>query len=194
MRGFCDSHIVPPLSSAGIQNHLSRMFSLQMIRFIFRRRPLKTVLVIGLAVSTVSCGTILHPERRGQPAGRLDPAIVALDAVGLLIFFVPGVIAFAVDFNNGTIYLPPEEYSESLPQSQRETDLTVIPVESEELTAQKIQDVIQQQTGKTITLAPGTYQVRKLQNADQIAALLENGSEEHLASRPTAVVFRCQSD
>jgi len=170
------------------------MFSLQMIRFIFRRRPLKTVLVIGLAVSTVSCGTILHPERRGQPAGRLDPAIVALDAVGLLIFFVPGVIAFAVDFNNGTIYLPPEEFSESLPQSQRETDLTVIPVESEELTVQKIQDVIQQQTGKTITLAPGTYQVRKLQNADQIAALLENGSEEHLASRPTAVVFRCQSD
>lgn len=67
---------------------------------------------LSLALSTVvisqliACGTILHPERKGTISGRLDPAIVALDAIGLLFFFVPGVIAFAVDFTNGTIYLP----------------------------------------------------------------------------------------
>jgi len=32
--------------------------------------------------------------------------VVALDAIGLLFFFVPGVIAFAVDFVTGAIYLP----------------------------------------------------------------------------------------
>jgi hypothetical protein len=54
----------------------------------------------------IACGTIMYPERKGQKAGRLDPAIVVLDAIGLLFFIIPGVIAFAVDFNNGAIYLP----------------------------------------------------------------------------------------
>src|SRR4051812_2932639 len=59
-----------------------------------------------LEVGASGCGTVLHPERRGQAAGDIDWAVFALDAVGLLFFFVPGVIAFAVDFNNGSIYLP----------------------------------------------------------------------------------------
>src|ERR1700758_5507579 len=59
------------------------------------------------AVFLASCGTILYPERRGQPAGRLDVGVVALDGIGLLLFLVPGVIAFAVDFATGAIYLPP---------------------------------------------------------------------------------------
>ena len=63
-------------------------------------------LVAALAIQTAGCGTILHPERRGQKGGRLDAGIVVLDAIGLLFFIIPGVIAFAVDFSNGTIYLP----------------------------------------------------------------------------------------
>ena len=54
----------------------------------------------------LGCGYILYPERRGQRGGQLDAAIVVLDAVGLLLFIVPGVVAFAVDFSSGTIYLP----------------------------------------------------------------------------------------
>ena len=54
----------------------------------------------------MGCGTILHPERKGQRNGNIDPAIAVLDGIGLLFFLVPGVIAFAVDFNNGSIYLP----------------------------------------------------------------------------------------
>lgn len=60
----------------------------------------------GLILNLAACGTIIHPERKGQTSGRLDTSIVLLDALGLLFFFVPGVIAFAVDFSNGTIYLP----------------------------------------------------------------------------------------
>ena len=65
-------------------------------------------LTVGTAVFLASCGTVLYPERRGQPAGRLDVGVVALDGIGLLLFLVPGVIAFAVDFATGAIYLPSE--------------------------------------------------------------------------------------
>ncbi|UPT75600.1 MAG: hypothetical protein M0D55_07975 [Elusimicrobiota bacterium] len=64
------------------------------------------MLVAAICFQTAACGTIIHPERRGQRGGRLDVGIVILDAIGLLFFIIPGVIAFAVDFSNGTIYLP----------------------------------------------------------------------------------------
>jgi hypothetical protein len=63
-------------------------------------------LSMGLVAQLVGCGTILHPERKGQISGQIDPKIAVFDAIGLLFFFLPGIIAFAVDFNNGTIYLP----------------------------------------------------------------------------------------
>lgn len=63
-----------------------------------------------LAMFTASgCGYFLYPERVGQTEGRLDPAVVALDAAGLLFGIIPGVIAFAVDITTGTIYLPEGE-------------------------------------------------------------------------------------
>lgn len=57
----------------------------------------------------VGCGAILYPERSGQPKGRIDPAVAILDGIGVLLFIIPGLVAFAVDFHQGTIYLPPGE-------------------------------------------------------------------------------------
>ena len=71
-----------------------------------RRNLLAGGSVTLLAASVSGCGTILHPERKGQVDGKIDPGIAILDGLGLLLFLVPGVIAFAVDFSNGTIYLP----------------------------------------------------------------------------------------
>jgi hypothetical protein len=68
------------------------------------RKAVGAVLVAALFVQT-GCGTIMYPGRRGQTGGRLDVGVVILDAVGLLFFILPGVIAFAVDFSDGTIYL-----------------------------------------------------------------------------------------
>lgn len=52
---------------------------------------------------------LLEPRRSGQPhSNDIDWKIAALDALGLLLFFVPGVIAFAVDFYTGAIYMPLE--------------------------------------------------------------------------------------
>ena len=63
-------------------------------------------LVCGLLLQLAACGVILHPERQGQRGGRIDAKVAILDGIGLLFFLVPGVIAFAVDFATGTIYLP----------------------------------------------------------------------------------------
>ncbi|MDX1451784.1 MAG: polyribonucleotide nucleotidyltransferase [Oleiphilaceae bacterium] len=63
-------------------------------------------LTLTFIVNLTACGTILYPERKGQVGGRIDIGVALLDALGLFLFFIPGVIAFAVDFTNGTIYLP----------------------------------------------------------------------------------------
>ncbi|MGO2353445.1 MAG: hypothetical protein ACTH58_01775 [Marinomonas foliarum] len=59
-----------------------------------------------LVTQVTACGTLLYPERRGQTNGQIDIGVAALDAIGLLFFFVPGVVAFGVDFVTGAIYLP----------------------------------------------------------------------------------------
>lgn len=59
-----------------------------------------------LIVQLTGCGTLMYPERRGQKGGRIDVGIAVLDGIGLLFFLIPGLIAFAIDFSEGTIYLP----------------------------------------------------------------------------------------
>jgi hypothetical protein len=68
------------------------------------RKNVALGLVLALSLQLAACGTIIYPERRGQSSGQLDPAIIAANGVGLLFFFVPGVVAFAVDFSTGAIY------------------------------------------------------------------------------------------
>lgn len=99
----------------------------------------------ALVIQLSACGTILHPERKGQVSGLLDTRIVVLDAIGLLFFFVPGVIAFAVDFTNGTIYLPGTSASTST------GEVNVVNIEGD-ITNEKIEKIILEQTGKTISL------------------------------------------
>lgn len=123
-----------------------------------------------LEIATVGCGTILYPARRGQPAGQLDWGVVALDAVGLLFFFVPGVIAFAVDFNNGTIYLPsagasgPAQASTDLTQKSK---LTSVATSHQQLTPQVIEQTLARHTGRDIRLTPGTFRTKVLDRLDQ---------------------------
>jgi len=67
-----------------------------------------TVLVVLLCFLTLqACGTLLKREQIGKAhSNNLDIGIVALDALGLILFIVPGVMAFTVDYLNGTLYLP----------------------------------------------------------------------------------------
>lgn len=109
------------------------------------------LLMLGtLPLSTAACGTIMYPERRGQPAGRLDPKVVALDAIGLIFFFIPGVIAFAVDFSNGTIYLPSEGYGQAgKPDAEQ---LVEAPCPPAQLTPERIEQVASDHARKPVKL------------------------------------------
>ncbi len=69
------------------------------------------VLAASLLAQLSACGTLLYPDRRGQIDGRIDPAVVALNAVGLLLYVIPGLIAFGIDFATGAIYLPDDRFS-----------------------------------------------------------------------------------
>ena len=69
------------------------------------------VLSAALFSQLTACGTLFYPDRRGQIDGRIDPAIIAFDAIGLLFYVIPGLIAFGVDFATGAIYLPDAKYS-----------------------------------------------------------------------------------
>ena len=81
-----------------------------MLRREFLSRLAGWGLQCGIAYGAVGCGTLLHTERCGRPhGGRIDWKVAALDGLGLILFFVPGVIAFVVDFSTGAIYLPEPE-------------------------------------------------------------------------------------
>ncbi|MEB0005789.1 polyribonucleotide nucleotidyltransferase [Pseudomonas sp. MH9.2] len=64
------------------------------------------VLVAALLTQMTACGSIFFPDRRGQIDGKVDPLVIGLDAIGLLFYIIPGLIAFGVDFATGAIYLP----------------------------------------------------------------------------------------
>lgn len=127
-----------------------------MVLTLSRRGMIRAALAMLLA-PLAGCGMILHPERRGQPpGGGLDWSIVALDGLGLLIFFIPGVIAFAVDFATGAIYLPPEQYGSTAPP---EGDLQFVEmhVPKAELTQDRLEQIASKHSGKSVHLTAGHY-------------------------------------
>jgi hypothetical protein len=128
----------------------------------------RAVLRLGAAgtLSLAGCGTILYPERRGQPAGHLDWGVVALDAIGLLFFLVPGVIAFAVDFATGAIYLPPGYYCYR-PDAAAPPPLETISVPLAHLTRPGIEQIVSQHVGRPVRLEPGAYKTKELKSIEQ---------------------------
>ena len=144
----------------------------------------------GLCLYLASCGTLIHPDRVGQPPGRLDAGIVILDAVGLLLFFVPGVIAFVVDFGTGAIYLPSERILVAPPTVSSE-GMRSIRVDPAEMTPERLETVLREQTGQDVRLEPGTYRAAKINNINEFTApTLENLQGEGTATR---VIFRGSS-
>jgi hypothetical protein len=74
-------------------------------------RLMAGVLAATLLTQVAACGTLFYPDRRGQIDGKIDPAVAAMDAIGILFFVLPGLIAFAIDFTTGAIYLPSGKYA-----------------------------------------------------------------------------------
>ncbi|MBC3421099.1 MULTISPECIES: polyribonucleotide nucleotidyltransferase [unclassified Pseudomonas] len=69
-------------------------------------RVIGGALIAALLTQLTACGTLFYPDRRGQIEGKIDPVVAAMDAIGILFYVIPGLIAFGVDFATGAIYYP----------------------------------------------------------------------------------------
>ena len=76
-----------------------------------KSRVIAGVVAATLLTQLTACGSIFYPDRRGQIEGKIDPVIAGANAIGILFYVIPGLIAFAIDFATGAIYLPNNQYS-----------------------------------------------------------------------------------
>jgi len=61
--------------------------------------------LLGMSASSLGCGYVLHPERRGSSGGTISGATLVMDCLWLLAFVVPGVVFLIVDFSSGAMYV-----------------------------------------------------------------------------------------
>lgn len=154
---------------------------------LLRRQFVSQAITLGTATATLvslgGCGTLLHSERLHQPHSRdLDWKIVALNGLGLIFFFVPGVIAFVVDFYTGAIYLPPQYGAAKPPvddevqqlveqrfQEPQPVPLEKVAVLSGELNLVAIEREVTQQVGRPVWLSETSARVTRLETLEQFA-------------------------
>lgn len=134
-------------------------------------RVIGGLLVAALLTQLTACGTLFFPDRRGQIEGRIDPMVAGLNAIGILFYVIPGLIAFGIDFATGAIYLPGGLTSQVDPQDLQnvvDADGKVDPI--------KLKALIEVQTGHSLPL-------------DDPRLIQHSGSAEQLAAyglRPAA--------
>ena len=130
------------------------------------RRVVDAALILALLVQT-GCGPIMYPERRGQKGGRVDTGVAVLDGIGLLFFILPGVIAFAVDFGNGTIYLPAAGRKK---RHSSRADLKTIRFDARRGGPRDVERLIRESTGIAVALDQRGLRKIELDSVDELPA------------------------
>ena len=131
----------------------------------FRLASILLIAILTLPLS--SCGLLIYPERQGQTEGQIDPTVAILDAIGLLFFIIPGVVAFAVDMHTGCIYFPEgEEFDSRRPLKKYSTTVRLAP---EELTRENIESVLAYKTGRPVDLSRPDVRVYRMDDAEALA-------------------------
>jgi hypothetical protein len=131
-----------------------------------------SILMLTLIGNLAACGTILYPERKGQKPGQIDPAVAILDGVGLLFWIIPGVIAFAVDFSNNSIYLPQGHSSKKFSQFKIDGKMDMATIEN----------FVRAETGKTVDLQQSNVAVTRLDSAADLDSRFSwYGTHNHIA-------------
>lgn len=133
-------------------------------------RRLGALLTVALAFHVSGCGTLLYPERKGQKDGKIDTTVALLDCIGLLLFVIPGVIAFIIDFNNGTIYLPgthrerrdSDRDGDSRVETPEAAGWTAVHVGHDRLDAATIRTVVGRRTGQWLDMDDPRIQVTRV--------------------------------
>ena len=130
------------------------------------KKIVKTLYVLVCAVLIVQlagCGTLMYPERRGQRGGRIDAGVAVLDGIGLLFFLIPGIIAYAVDFSNGTIYLPGTGRG-----SLDLKDIKQVKFDPKHYTNAAIEKIIKEETGYVVKLSQENMRISRLESLDDM--------------------------
>lgn len=120
---------------------------------------------VVLVVQLTGCGTLMYPERKGQRSGRIDVGVAVLDGVGLFFFLIPGIIAYAVDFNNGTIYLPGTARS-----AEGIKNIKEVKFDRKNGTMARVAGLIQQETGYDVSMYESQMQISKMRSSDEMFA------------------------
>ncbi|MCA9082130.1 MAG: hypothetical protein KDA58_16330 [Planctomycetaceae bacterium] len=154
-------------------------------------KPSRRYFLLGTCLTLTGCGTLLYPERRGQPrGGALDWGVVCMDSIGVLLFFVPGLLAFCVDWYNGTLYLPPGSSKTSQPNSAEGVTLRL---GRDQMHRAGIEAAIFRETGIRVSLEPGTYHTRQMRDVDEFDTALSQLTTELQLGPNADQVLRCQS-
>lgn len=113
---------------------------------------LAVFVLVFMILQTVSCGTILYPNRRGAShSPDLDPKVVIMDAAGLVFFIIPGLVAYIVDFYTGAIYLGPGE--KAWGQHSEPENLATATRYVTSLDKSTLEEILSQHLGRKIDLA-----------------------------------------
>ena len=131
----------------------------------FTRRQFFLASTAGLCVTTSGCGTLLYPERVGQRRGdfdNIDWTVVGMNTIGLVLFVVPGLIAFAIDFHNGSLFYPSGHYGQLQPSELKSKSFP-----TQNVSVTMVEQAISEEVGKPIRLQKGNFFSRKLTSLDQ---------------------------
>jgi hypothetical protein len=124
-------------------------------------RPVNLIVVILLSLQLSACGTILYPERRNQDVGRIDVGVALLDGIWLLFGIIPGVIAFAVDFSTGAIYLPASKV-------QAGEKYSVVYFDPQEASPQTLERLISRETGQDFSFRDERLELSRLRGTEEL--------------------------
>ncbi len=115
-----------------------------------------------LLVAQTACGTLLYPERHGRRTGRVDPAVLVLDGILLVFFVIPGLVAFAIDFYTGSVYMT---------DGRGRAVRTLL--DPRELTEARIEALVRDHAGRAIRLGDPALERFRVPVGTDAAVLLE---------------------
>lgn len=125
---------------------------------------LRVFICLVFTAQLMGCGTLMYPERRGQRGGSLDAGVAVLDGIGLLFGIIPGVIAFAVDFSNGTIYLPSRTKLGALDFK----NIKEVKFDPKNTSLASIEVMIKDQTGCAVNFSQDNIKLSKLKSLNDM--------------------------
>ena len=127
---------------------------------------LRLIICAAFTMQLIGCGTLMYPERRGQRGGSIDVGVAVLDGIGLLFGIIPGVIAYAVDFSNGTIYLTSRTKLGSLDYK----NIKEVKFDPRHTSLASLERIIKDQTGCEVNLRQDNIKLTKLNSLDEMKA------------------------